>query len=152
MGQASCYDALPDHAHLHAERGDQRGLCRLVVTHWQALITSNGFGAVLVTGSSHISPHLPVPMRLYKSNNNYGTLSADKDGITRMQMTQEEAIEVLLNTKTREAITDAINQYGDTIDWLNYSTREILEEVARSDREAGEVNDGILASIYEELV
>jgi len=69
-----------------------------------------------------------------------------------MQMTQEEAIEVLLNTKTREAITDAINQYGDTIDWLNYSTREILEEVARSDREAGEVNDGILASIYEELV
>jgi len=61
------------------------------------------------------------------------------------------AIETLNNTKTREAIIDHINGYGDPIDWDGYSDRQILEEVWRSDKEAGEENDGILASLYHEL-
>lgn len=62
------------------------------------------------------------------------------------------AIEILVNTKTREAIIEAINQYGDAIQWDGYTDRQILEEVHRSDVEAGEEYDGILAGIYEELV
>lgn len=61
------------------------------------------------------------------------------------------AIEILVNTKTRQAITEFIDQYGDSIDWTGYSDREILEEVWRSDKEAGEADNGILASMYEEL-
>lgn len=61
------------------------------------------------------------------------------------------AIETLVNTKTREAIIDYINQYGDSIDWDGWSDREILEEVWRSDVEAGENDNGILANMYEEL-
>lgn len=61
------------------------------------------------------------------------------------------AIEMLVNTKTRQAITDFIDQYGDSVDWTGYSDREILEEVWRSDKEAGEETDGILASMYAEL-
>lgn len=68
-----------------------------------------------------------------------------------MNATHEEAIETLLNTKTREAIIDHINEYGDTIDWINWSTRDILEEVSRSDIEVGETNNGILANMYETL-
>lgn len=64
----------------------------------------------------------------------------------------EQAIEQLLNTKTRQAIIEAINEYGDPIDWSDYTTRQILEEVQRSDREAGEYETGILAGIYAELV
>ena len=64
----------------------------------------------------------------------------------------ERAIEQLLNTKTREAIIEAINQYGDPIDWSDCTTRQILEEVKRSDIEAGEYDTGILAGIYGKLV
>ena len=63
-----------------------------------------------------------------------------------------QAIEQLLNTKTRKAIIDAIDEYGDPIDWSDYTTRQILEEVKRSDIEAGEYDTGILAGIYTELV
>lgn len=63
----------------------------------------------------------------------------------------ELAIELLVNTKTRQAIIDEIDQYGDPIDWTGYSDRQILEEVWRSDREAGEEMTGILANIYEVL-
>ena len=61
------------------------------------------------------------------------------------------AIEILVNTKTRQAITDFIDGYGDACDWSDYSDRQILEEVWRSDCEAGEEDNGILASMYEEL-
>lgn len=61
------------------------------------------------------------------------------------------AIEMLVNTKTRQAITDYIDGYGDACDWSDYSDREILEEVWRSDKEAGEETDGILAGMYESL-
>ena len=64
----------------------------------------------------------------------------------------EQAIETLLNTKTRQAIIDAIDGYGDPIDWSGWTTRQILEEVKRSDIEAGEYDTGILAGIYAELV
>lgn len=64
----------------------------------------------------------------------------------------QQAIETLLNWKTREAIIDVINGYGDPIDWSDYTTRQILEEVRRSDLEAGEYDTGILAGIYAELV
>lgn len=57
-----------------------------------------------------------------------------------------------LNTQVRQAIIDAINEYGDPIDWSGYTTRQILEEVRRSDIEAGEYDTGILAGIYAELV
>lgn len=63
----------------------------------------------------------------------------------------QAAIETILNTKNREWITDFINQYGDTIDWINYTDHEILEEVSRSDIAAGETNDGILAGMYGSL-
>jgi len=62
------------------------------------------------------------------------------------------AIDMLVNLKTREAIIEAINQYGDPIQWDGYTDRQILEEVRRSDEEAGELNDGILAGICEELL
>lgn len=68
-----------------------------------------------------------------------------------MHETHEYVIEQLLNTKTREAIIDSINEYGDPVQWDDYTTREILEEVSRSDIEAGEENDGILANMYESL-
>lgn len=61
------------------------------------------------------------------------------------------AIDTLVNTRTRQAITDFIDQYGDAVDWSDYSTREILQEVWRSDCEAGEPNDGILAAMHGEL-
>lgn len=61
------------------------------------------------------------------------------------------AIEILVNTKTRQAITDFIDQYGDSVDWTGYSDGEILQEVWRSDCEAGEQENGILASMYSEL-
>lgn len=64
----------------------------------------------------------------------------------------QQAIETLLNWKTREAIIDVINSYGDPIDWSDYTTRQILEEVRRSDLEAGEYDTGILSGIYAELV
>lgn len=60
-------------------------------------------------------------------------------------------IEILNNTVTREAIIDYINGYGDNIDWSDYSDRQILEECYRSDCEAGEEDNGILASMYAEL-
>lgn len=63
----------------------------------------------------------------------------------------EVAIQILVNTKTRQAITDFIDQYGDPIDWTGYTDRQILEEVWRSDQEAGEEDNGILANMYEEL-
>lgn len=63
----------------------------------------------------------------------------------------EQAIETLLNTRTREAIIEYINGYGDPIDWSEDSTRQILEEVWRSDQGAGEEDNGILASMYMEL-
>ena len=56
-------------------------------------------------------------------------------------------IETLLNTKTREYIIESINEYGDPIQWEGYTTRQILEEVWRSDLEAGEAENGILAGI-----
>lgn len=68
-----------------------------------------------------------------------------------MTTDQEYAIEQLLNTKTREAIIDYIDGYGDACDWSKYTTRQILDEVARSDNEAGETDNGILASMYTEL-
>lgn len=61
------------------------------------------------------------------------------------------AIGILVNTKTRQAITDYIDGYGDSVDWSGYSDREILEEVWRSDKEAGEEEDGILSAMYSEL-
>ena len=61
-------------------------------------------------------------------------------------------IEQLLNTKTRESIIEEINQYGDAIQWEGYTTRQILEEVNRSDIEAGEEFDGILAGIAGALL
>lgn len=64
---------------------------------------------------------------------------------------QEYAIEQLLNTKTREAIIEYINGYGDPIEWDGWTTRQILEEVARSDNEAGEADNGILANMFQEL-
>lgn len=64
----------------------------------------------------------------------------------------EQAIETLLNTKNRGAIIEFINGYGDSCDWSDYTTRQILEEVHRSDYEAGELNDGILAAMYSELI
>lgn len=67
-----------------------------------------------------------------------------------MNYDQETAIEQLLNTKTREWIIEYIDGYGDHIDWEDWTTRQILEEVARSDNEAGETNDGILASMWNE--
>ena len=66
-------------------------------------------------------------------------------------MNHQAAIEEILNTKTREAIIDHINGYGDSIDWSDYTTRQILEEVSRSDIEAGEEDEGILANLYHEL-
>ena len=69
-------------------------------------------------------------------------------------MTDERAqiaIEILVNTKTRQAITDFIDSYGDAVGWSGYSDRQILEEVWRSDCEAGEQDNGILASMYSEL-
>lgn len=63
----------------------------------------------------------------------------------------EIAIEILVNTKTRQAITDYIDGYGDSVDWSGYSDRQILEEVWRSDCEAGEQANGILANMYAEL-
>lgn len=73
---------------------------------------------------------------------------------TRQEFEEQsgQAIETLLNTKTRQAIIDAINEYGDPIDWSDYTTRQILEEVRRSDLEAGEYDTGILTNIYAELV
>ena len=64
---------------------------------------------------------------------------------------KEYVIEQLLNTKTREAIIEYINGYGDPIDWGDDTTRQILDEVARSDEAAGEINEGILASMWAEL-
>lgn len=64
---------------------------------------------------------------------------------------QASAIEQLLNTKTREAIVEYVNGYGDSVDWSDHTTRQILEEVTRSDNEAGEADSGILASMYQEL-
>jgi hypothetical protein len=61
-------------------------------------------------------------------------------------------IEELLNTKTREAITEYIDGYGDAIDWSDYTTEQILREVWRSDVAAGEVENGILASMAMELL
>ncbi len=66
-------------------------------------------------------------------------------------MKHEIAIEQINNLKTREWIIDFINQYGDSIEWAGYTDRQILEEVSRSDIEAGEENDGILANMYESL-
>lgn len=63
----------------------------------------------------------------------------------------QQAITALLHATTREAITHYINKYGDPIDWSDYTTRQILEEVWRSDCEAGEEENGILASMYAEL-
>lgn len=63
----------------------------------------------------------------------------------------DQAIEIILNTKNRQAIIESIDEYGDPIQWDGYTTREILEEVQRSDIEAGEEFDGILAHIYESL-
>lgn len=62
----------------------------------------------------------------------------------------EVAIEIINNTKTRQWIIDYINQYGDPITWDGYTDREILQEVWRSDCEAGESDNGILASMYQE--
>ena len=66
-------------------------------------------------------------------------------------MNHQAAIEEILNTKTREAIIEHINGYGDAIDWSDYTTRQILDEVSRSDIEAGEEDEGILANMYHEL-
>lgn len=66
-------------------------------------------------------------------------------------MNHQAAIEEILNTKTRGAIIDHINGYGDSIDWSDYTTRQILEQVSRSDIEAGEEDEGILANLYHEL-
>lgn len=73
------------------------------------------------------------------------------DGVTMNNQDQEYAIEQLLNTKTRETIIEYIDGFGDPIDWSDYTTRQILEETARSDNEAGEPDDGILASMFGEL-
>lgn len=61
------------------------------------------------------------------------------------------AIETLLNTKSRAAIIDYINNFGDPVDWSKHTTRQILDETWRSDKEAGEEENGILASMYSEL-
>jgi hypothetical protein len=66
-------------------------------------------------------------------------------------MNHQAAIEEILNTKTRESIIEHINGYGDAIDWSDYTTRQILDEVSRSDIEAGEEDEGILANMYHEL-
>ena len=63
---------------------------------------------------------------------------------------QDYAIEHLLNTATREAVIEHINGYGDAITWEGWTTRQILDEVARSDNEAGEPDNGILATLYQE--
>lgn len=65
----------------------------------------------------------------------------------KMEYEAQLTIETLLNTKSREWIIEQINQYGDSIDWTGWSTRDILEEVWRSDIEAGEEENGILAGI-----
>ena len=78
-------------------------------------------------------------------------ISATAQGVNTMQDI-DYTIEQLLNTKTREAIIESINQYGDAIQWDGYTTREILDEVARSDSEAGEEYNGILAGIASELL
>lgn len=67
------------------------------------------------------------------------------------ELDAQHAIEIILNTKTREAIIDYIDGYGDSVDWGTDTTREILEEVWRSDKEAGEESDGILANMSQEF-
>jgi hypothetical protein len=65
-------------------------------------------------------------------------------------MNHKAAIETILNTKTRQAIIDHINGYGDPITWDGWETSQILDEVSRSDNEAGEEENGILANLYAE--
>jgi len=62
------------------------------------------------------------------------------------------AIEQLLNTKTRESIIEYIDSYGDHTDWSDWTTRQVLEEVWRSDQEAGEEDNGILISMAQEIL
>lgn len=71
-------------------------------------------------------------------------------------MDTDMAIEQLLDTKSREAIMAEIDAYcGDFINWGNYTdytTRQILEAVRRSDILAGEEFDGMLAGIWSSLI
>ena len=60
----------------------------------------------------------------------------------------EKMIKEILKEKTRKDIVDYIDQFGDSINWDGWTTRQILEEVWRSDCEAGEEEDGILVSLY----
>lgn len=60
----------------------------------------------------------------------------------------EDMIEDILKSKTRENIIRDISQFGGDIDWDDWTTRQILEEVWRSDCEAGEEDSGILISLY----
>lgn len=60
----------------------------------------------------------------------------------------EKMIKEVLKEKTRKDIVDYIDQFGDSINWDGWTTRQILEEVWRSDCEAGEEEDGILVSLY----
>jgi hypothetical protein len=63
------------------------------------------------------------------------------------------AIEILLNTRSREAIVGAVAEATaeESTDWDGRTTRQILEELALSDEELGQANDGVLAAVYEEL-
>lgn len=60
----------------------------------------------------------------------------------------EKMVKEILEEKTRKDIIDYIDQFGDSINWDGWTTRQILEEVWRSDCEAGEEEDGILVSLY----
>lgn len=60
----------------------------------------------------------------------------------------EKMIKEIIEEKTRKYIVDYIDQFGDSINWDGWSTRQVLEEVWRSDCEAGEEENGILVSLY----
>ena len=57
-------------------------------------------------------------------------------------------VATILATKGREEIIALIDQAGDAVDWEGWTAGEILEECQRSDAEAGEEENGLLAHVY----
>lgn len=62
----------------------------------------------------------------------------------------QNIIQQIIEKKTRAQIIEFINGYGDPIDWENWTVQEILDEVYRSDCEAGEKDSGILTAMEME--
>ncbi len=66
-------------------------------------------------------------------------------------MSNEDKIDYIVDVLSREEIIEHIDGYTDgSIDWEGYSNRDILNEVLRSDIEAGEEEDGIFNNLYVE--